>query len=201
MRRWTRRAVTLVEILVASVVASMLLVVLWRLFYGSMHQFHHTQLNMEAMQVGQMALEYIENDVHGLILKGQADGSLLTTCRPKSIDFRVARNAGNTGPHGPIYACERVQYGFQPVDGKPFGLLTRQGKAMAGMRLKDIEFRVIEIQSLQDLPHYFLRTTLTATDNQGRKDFTLQGIVALEIITHTRLGGEWQPNPYLYKKL
>lgn len=194
-----RRAVTLVELLLASVVSMMLVIVLWRLFSGAMNQFHSTQTNLEAMQVAQLALEYIENDLHGIILQNPGDPSVLTSTEAQKLDFFVSRSAGDTGVQGPLYRGERITYGFQPADGKPYGLLMRNGKAMPNMRLKNLHFEVVEMESLAGLPQNYLRILVTATDIQGKKSFTLMGLVGLDILSQTRNNPNWQSNPYSYK--
>lgn len=199
MRRVARRAVTLVEVMLASVVSMMLIIVLWRLFSGSMQQFANTQTNLEAMQVAQMVLEYVENDLHGLILQAPGDPSVLASTQPQQLEFFVSRSAGDTGPQGPIYRGERIRYAFVPPSGQPHGLLERNGKVMPGMTLKDLQFEVVEMDSLAGTKQYFMKTTVTATDSQGRKSFTLQGIVGLDILSQTRNNPNWRPNPYLYK--
>ena len=49
---------TLVEVMVAAAIAFMLMIVLWRLFVGTVKQFELSHGHLEAMQVGELVAEF-----------------------------------------------------------------------------------------------------------------------------------------------
>ena len=102
-----------------------------------------------------------------------------------------------------------MTYGLQPVPGKSFSLLVRNGRPLKNIRLRTLEFKPLTAQSWPPswppdgsgapATHYFLQTTVTAVDDTGKKAFTLVSVVALEALTSARVGRYWQSNAASYK--
>jgi len=145
-----------------------------------------------------MVLEVVETDVQGMVLQGPQDPGILASMAPRStLELFVARNAGaGQGTWPPVYRGERVSYELEPVAGKSFSLLVRNGIPFPNLFVKTLEFRPVEQESFAGTPHYYLQTTVTAVDGTGDKEFTMVGVVALDLLTRTRLGRLWQPNEY-----
>ena len=195
MRR--QKAITLVEVLVATTISFLLLTVLHRIFVSSVRQFTKTQEHLQAMQVAQLALEYIDNDLHGMILKDITNPRILSASQAtNTVSFFVSEGGKNRGY---VYHGEKVSYGLAPVAGETYFHLKRKGKAMSHLPLKSLQFEAIEIVSCSGEPHFYLKTTVTGVDSLGKGEFTLVGLTALDIVTHSLLGKQWSPNVDNYK--
>ena len=108
MRR--QKAITLVEVLVATTISFLLLTVLHRIFVSSVRQFTKTQEHLQAMQVAQLALEYIDNDLHGMILKDITNPRILSASQAtNTVSFFVSEGGKNRGY---VYHGEKVSYGL-----------------------------------------------------------------------------------------
>lgn len=199
------RGVTLMEVLVASSIALMLMGVMWSLFSSGMKQFFLTQQHLESMQVAQMSLEYIENDLHAIIVQNKDTPTLLDDLTPRnSISFYVSR--GDQAAGG-IYQGAKVTYGVSPIEGTPYFYFVKNGRVMYNMPLKKLWFEPISHPSLdsssdnapeadgtEDPRNYrqFLRVTVIAMDSNMKTEFTLVGLTALDMLCLRKRNRHWQ---------
>ena len=200
-----KSGVTLMEVLVASSIAMMLMGVMWSLFSSGMKQFFLTQQHLEAMQVAQMSLEYIENDLHAMIVQNKDTPTLLDDMTPRdAISFHVSR--GDQAAGG-IYLGARVTYGVTPIAGTPYFYFVKNGRVMYNMPLKKLWFEPIAQSSLDnssglspEAPNpvdvqgvrHFLRVTVVAMDSSMKSEFTLVGLTALDILCLRKRNHHWQ---------
>ena len=183
------------EVLVASTIAMMLMTVMWSLFSGGMKQFFKTQQHLEAMQVAQLSLEYIENDLHAMIVQDKDTPTLLDDMTPRSsISFHASRGDQASGG---IYRGDRITYSVKSISGKPYFYFVRNGRILYNMPLKKLWFEPIEQSALDDAPdrpskRFFLRTTIVAMDSTFNGEFTLVGLTALDMLCGRKRNEHWQ---------
>ena len=192
-----RSGVTLVEVMIASVISIMLLTVLWSLFSGSVRQFMTTQRHLQAMQVAQMVLEYVENDAQAMIVEDNKTPTILDDMSFRSnITFYASRG---DQAEGGVYRGAKVTYSLKPINGTPYFYFVRNGRTLYNMPLKKLSFEPIEKEALDSLPNkpksiYFLRTVVVAMDSSRKGEFTLIGLTALDLISRRRIGSRWNPS-------
>ncbi len=192
-----KRAVTLVEVMIASVISIVLLTVLWRLFSGSVRQFAATQRHLQAMQVAQLVLEYVENDLQAMIVEDSKTPTVLDDLSFRSsISFYASRG---DQAEGGIYKGAKVSYGLKPIEGTPYFYFVRNGRTLYNMPLKRLSFQPIEKEALDSLPGkpksiFFMRTVVVAMDSTREGEFTLIGLTALDLVSRRKLGRHWNPS-------
>ena len=192
-----RLGVTLVEVMIASVISIMLLTVLWSLFSGSVRQFMTTQRHLQAMQVAQMVLEYVENDAQAMIVEDNKTPTILDDMSFRSnVTFYASR--GDQADGG-VYRGAKVSYGLKPIDGMPYFYFVRNGRTLYNMPLKKLSFEPIEKEALDSLPNkpksvFFLRTVVVAMDSSFKGEFTLIGLTALDLVSRRKFGQHWNPS-------
>jgi len=193
-----RSAITLVEVVIAAAISTVLIAVLWQLFAGGVRQFSLTQRHLEAAQVAQLVLEFVENDLHASIIKDATQPTIFDDGTPRStLSFFVSRN--DLG-RGGVYVGVPATYGIQRAEGKPFGYFTRNGRPQYQIPLRRLVFEPLVHEALDSLPerprqNCFVRTTVTALDSSGTREFTLVGLLAVELVTRRRQGRYWNPIP------
>ncbi len=194
MRDKRRRALTLVEVLMASAVGFVLLTVLWRLFSGSLQQFYRTQRHLESMQVAQMIVEFVENDLQAMIVEDGETPTVLENMSARSSITFYASRGDQAG--GGIYFGKRVKYGLVPIEGTPYFYFQRNGRTLYNMPLKKLVFEPLEVPAFHSLPNkkcnnYFMRTTVVAMDSTLRGEYTLVALTGLELISGRISNSHW----------
>jgi hypothetical protein len=182
--------VTLMEVLVASTIAMMLMTVMWSLFSSGMKQFFLTQQHLEALQVSQMALEYIENDLHAMIVLDKDTPTLLDDMTPRNtVTFHASRGDQASGG---LYMGAKIVYGLSSIEGTPYSYFVRNGRIMYNMPLKKLLFEPIKIAGLDGIDRYFLRTTVIAMDSNMKSEYVLVGLTALDMLCLRKRNPHWQ---------
>jgi len=112
MIRFTgKRGITLVEVMVATVVAFLLLISIYRVLSVGVRSVHTGTSHLEAMQVAQAALEFIETDLRGMILRKRDDPMVIRSMEKRNtLSFYVSRTAPDQGLLKPVYRGEEVRY-------------------------------------------------------------------------------------------
>ena len=198
VRRGTcQNAVTLVEVVIASTISMMLMVVLWSMFAGGVRQFGVTQRHLEAVQVAQIVMEFVENDLMALIVDDVARETFFDSPSPLSeISFHVSRS---DQAEGGLYVGEHVSYGIETVPGQSYGYFQRNGRSFSNMPLKSLVFEHFVEDWVADPARpntqCFVRTTVTALDSSGRTEFTLVGLIAVDAVALRRRAPRWNPIP------
>ena len=189
-----KSAMTLVEVMIATVVSFVLLSVLWRVFSGSLQQFYRTQRHLESMQVAQLIVEFVENDLQAMIVEDRDTETVLKNMEPRSsLKFHVSRGDQASGG---IYFGQLVRYGLVPIDGTEYFYFQRNGRTLYNMPVKKLLFEPLEIPRLDSLPsrerkNFFIRTTVVALDSSLRGEYTLVALTGLELVSGRLSNGNW----------
>ena len=197
-----RRALTLVEVMVAVVIGFMLLGVLYDMLSGSVRVFTKTQTHLGLESSAQIVLDIIQDSAAGMLVDVDEDTTLLSAHDGMAeLSFYVSRADNN----GPFYRGRKETFGLKPEPNGNYFYFVHNGKVHKDLTLEDLTFRVVQKPSLNGKPLCFVQIFVTAVnpvavDSKERRYFSLVGLTALTSQTRMANNSHWNPNPYIYKK-
>lgn len=200
--RHARRAggFSLLELALATVVGAALLWILFGVLGAGARTMQGVEANLDALRSAQVQLERIETDLHHLILRSKDDLSVFSgltvgTGARNALRFHV----GEVGPSGrnPAYVGRPVEYRAVPAEGGFFHL-ARNGAVDRQLLLARLSFELFVKDSMDGTyRNHFIRTTMVGADPKGLRQFTLQGLVAVDIVSEWQRARSFNPNPDL----
>lgn len=199
--RKTKKAFTLIEVLFAAFIASMLFYVISSTFSTSVRQFSTNQTHLEAISITQTVLDIVESTVNRHLVSDDNGDSFLLPEGPSSDLTIFASEASSNG----VYKGVPHTFSLEPSADGEFFYFVHNDKVHRNLSLSGLEFEVLEAESIAGAkPLYFLEITVTGTTpvKEGlpqKKEFTLKGLVALTAQTALLQNPQWNPNPYIYK--
>ena len=197
-----KRALTLVEVMVAVVIGFLLLGVLYDMLSGSVRIFTKTQTHLGLESSAQIVLDIIQDSAAGMLVDLDEDSTLLNANDGLAeLSFYVSRSDAN----GPFYRGHKETFGLQPEPEGNYFYFVHNGKVHKDLTLEDLTFRVIKKPSLSGKSLFFVQISVTAVntvrvDSKERRYFSLVGLTALTSQTRMMTNRHWNPNPYIYKK-
>ncbi|MBI2942634.1 MAG: prepilin-type N-terminal cleavage/methylation domain-containing protein [Candidatus Wallbacteria bacterium] len=205
----SRRGFTFVEVFVAIALFAVLLGALYEVFYSATRLNRDTQGRADALQSATLALATVQADLRRLVttpVERDAQGRI----KNRFGDHQVPVWISPGGKHLSFYVpssdpgrqdratrdAETVTYSLEPAPvGGLYRLCRRLGAAegepasevgeVGGIQLRALEFKLrepkaddAELKSPDE--SYYLETTVTGADSDGRESFTLRNLARLD---------------------
>jgi type II secretory pathway component PulJ len=193
-----RKGVGLVELIVATVCALVLLTVVLAVTSYSVRTIAGVERHAESMHAAQMNLERIEADLQRVLLRDQKDLSLFAGSRvADGALVRVAWNVAEPGPSGrqAVYVGVPVEYRRLPAGNGLFHLL-RNGEKLSNTLFSQLEFCLETTAALAPGRRVqYVRTRLTGLDGTARTRFMLEALTAVDPLCQWSRGQAFNPNP------
>ena len=196
MRR--RTGVGIVEVLVATAIALILLGVVLAITSYSARTIAGVERHAESMHAAQMSLERIEADLQRVLLQDRVDLSLFAGARlgDGALD-RIAWNVAEPGPSGrhAVYVGVPVEYRRLPAGNGLFHL-ARNGEKLGNTVFSLLEFHLVNVAALAPGRRVqYVRTRLTGLDATARTSFMLEALTAVDPLCQWSAGKAFNPNP------
>ncbi|MBI4869340.1 MAG: type II secretion system protein [Candidatus Wallbacteria bacterium] len=193
-----RRGMTVVELMVAVLLFSVMSGVLWNLWIGGNRSFEDSSSHASAFRSASLALEWMRRDLARVAVArprppfGQATGPVrLGAGGEVEIAVFAELEKGELKESLSELEAETVTYRFQGAPGAGHGF-RRNGRLLAG-----IELERFSVQPMQDAQSGapFVKVTAVGIDPSGRKSVMLTDLVYLEQLHKLRKYPWSMPNP------
>lgn len=185
-----RRGVTLVEMALVMLLASLVIGVVWNVLGGGMRQSSLNLGRTEALMSALLFLDTLDEDLRNLALREKGDLSLFGTEGPgaRSLAFRTAKASGDA------VETEEVEYRMQPAEPE-HNLIVRNGRTIAGGIVSSLRFvpKVIERRNGGQL--HFVQTFVSMVDSSGRYKLPLMGLAHVGVVSQNQRHPYWNANP------
>ncbi len=178
----TRRGLTLVEVMVALAIGSLLFGVIADILFRGSSLMLTSQAHLEAATGAELLMERIHSDLRRVVASDAA--GLGSGGPPLSLTIR-----GTGG------ATETVTYDLVPGPDPGTSLVRRNGTTLHAVKLKSLVVRPETAAAAAGYPILGYQVMLVATDSSGQKDFPLVGFTAVDAPTRKVLDPYWVPNP------
>ncbi|MBI4860061.1 MAG: hypothetical protein HY815_07325, partial [Candidatus Riflebacteria bacterium] len=149
-----------------------------------------------------LSLDSLDEDLRHLCLEGPGDLALFDVPPGgPELSFRTASRSGD-GPDRPLVSADRVTYKLSPTEAG-YSVLLRNGRPLAGARVKKLVFAPRKVASEGRGDRYFVQTFLTTVDSSGKHVLPLMGLTQVSVVTQDRLYRHWNPNvdPVPYRQV
>ncbi|MBI3894158.1 MAG: type II secretion system protein [Candidatus Wallbacteria bacterium] len=197
MRQRSKGAMTLVELVVVTLIFSVLSGVLWSLWVGGNRSFEDSSAHATALRSASLAIEWVRRDLTRIAVPRRRPPSTHVP-RPVRLgtggEVEIAVLAGlsdsDLKPSLTTIDTETVTYRFDPAPGKDHGF-HRNGRRLAGIELEQFQVEMI-VDSQSGAP--FVRITAVGADPAGRKTVLLRDLVYLQQLDNLRRYPSSVPN-------
>jgi len=192
---------TLIEVLFAAAVASMLFYVVYATFFSSVKQFSTNQTNLEAVSITQTVLDIIQNSASRQLVSKEVEESFLLPDGKQSTLSLFVSESSEKG----VYKGIKHTFSIKPSPDNEYFYLVENGKTHPNLTLAALQFEVLRVESISTTQKlFFLEICVTGATpkkkgSAERKEFTLKGLVALTAQTEFINNQHWNPNPFVYK--
>ncbi len=198
MANTRKRAFTLVEVIIAFCVASVLIYVLHQMLFGGLRTFKRLEGKTYALESAMLAWEIIADDVRSNEYFG-VQPEQFTDVRPIEIGevggkqvlglMRLRRvEFANVAPKTEL---EKVIFSLEMSKDGDHGCLKRNDKVYKSIKLKKLDFHLFEQERDDGKKVAFLSLAIKGWSTDERSNSSLVGLLALDAYTLRKANPSW----------